>query len=765
MRHSLQLFCFFAGFGFALFVPVTSTPVVKNIFLDYGAAPSLPAQQQAELLQKAVDDVGKAGGGTVVIPGDQRGWTIDRPIFVGYPDVTITGEGMGTYLSGAATAFILGIKTQYPQAITIGHYPKISQDAGILDDSVRGSKFGLRTFDGKTKASGYFPACPLAFGGCITHHEGDIYWIDYERGVGKPVFWKNEPQYTINLSVKNNGVGVMKGVLCGVGPGGLTTQTTTGGITDPLNIWTIESDAKNGANLAFKFKTLDGQGKETTRILPLSPEPVGPGVLRISIQLDFTSGACRAWYSRSTHHALPPVLVSKVELGGGTTMKAFQYGAFRLGAVSDNPFSGSPSDGTANNGDWTYCGFSLFRSARYSLKGQNDILGAVQKRIDDDTTVPTDLERYFPDRYTPTLVSWLPLDEQLPQILARYADGRGSDERTGYGYWLPGRPLQPIAGTFTVKNMTLAGFWSSIGEGVSVGEASHVVVQDVRMPGGYYNGIGSWDCNPPNALVEVQDCQLAANGALFYGKSEDLRINDVDGGSPETDFRLVGCRGEITHVLITGFLAADYYMKIHAGPYGGPLTINYFCIDNEGLAYVPKKADFYAEPSLNPGSAGNVLTFRGGIYSGTAPAGSAVLELADPPGSVDARVTGKFSIDYLDLGSDARSPCECVIRCKSARWSGVLMNTDSVWTERPTLAYGLLKYEGVPNMGKIQTITSDSSTLPTKGAWLVGSHVLRLPNLFDPKIGQTNYTEYRCVQSGTYGTAQEPKWQAVKVSK
>ena len=89
------------------------------------------------------------------------------------------------------------------------------------------------------------------------------------------------------------------------------------------------------------------------------------------------------------------------------------------------------------------------------------------------------------------------------------------------------------------------------------------------------------------------------------------------GGGCEADFRLVGCRGEITDVLITAFLAADYYVKLHAGPYGGPLTFNYFCVDNEGMSYVPKKAGIYAEPSFNPGPEGNRITFRGGYYSDT----------------------------------------------------------------------------------------------------------------------------------------------------
>ena len=110
----------------------------------------------AELLQRAVDDVGAAGGGTVIIPGVQEMWPLDRPIFVGYPNVTIAGEGTSTRITGTPTMFLLGIKRQYPQAITREHFPHINGDAGVLDDSVKGRKYGLRTFDGKVRAARLF---------------------------------------------------------------------------------------------------------------------------------------------------------------------------------------------------------------------------------------------------------------------------------------------------------------------------------------------------------------------------------------------------------------------------------------------------------------------------------------------------------------------------------------------------------------------------------------------------------------------------------
>src|SRR5471030_567858 len=73
--------------------------LVKNIVTDYGANPHMPQSQVTALVQQAVDDVGRAGGGTVIIPSSQLQWWFDKPIFVGYPNVTIAGQGRGTWIN------------------------------------------------------------------------------------------------------------------------------------------------------------------------------------------------------------------------------------------------------------------------------------------------------------------------------------------------------------------------------------------------------------------------------------------------------------------------------------------------------------------------------------------------------------------------------------------------------------------------------------------------------------------------------------------
>ncbi|MDB5290053.1 MAG: hypothetical protein JWL69_1294, partial [Phycisphaerales bacterium] len=135
----------------------------RNLVADYGAG-GTTGGEMSSVLQKAVDDAAAAGGGTIIIPARAGGWNLGRPVFVGSGNITLAGEGSGTRISGGNTLFILGCKQRYGDAISAGHFPPIDGEAGVLDKSVKDPRHGLRTFDGKTRASGFFPACPLAFG-------------------------------------------------------------------------------------------------------------------------------------------------------------------------------------------------------------------------------------------------------------------------------------------------------------------------------------------------------------------------------------------------------------------------------------------------------------------------------------------------------------------------------------------------------------------------------------------------------------------------
>ena len=60
--------------------------------------------------------------------------------------------------------------------------------------------------------------------------------------------------------------------------------------------------------------------------------------------------------------------------------------------------------------------------------------------------------------------------------------------KRGYGYWLPDRKPEPITGTITLRDLQLFGGSSNCGTPVAVGEAAHVVVENVYEGAGGYQG-------------------------------------------------------------------------------------------------------------------------------------------------------------------------------------------------------------------------------------------------------------------------------------
>lgn len=718
-----------------------------NLVTDFGGA--VTSSDIAEPLQKAVDEVGAAGGGTIVIPANQVEWHLSAPIFVGYPNVTIEGEGAGTRLSGdGGNVFLLGMKPQYDPPITAGHFFPVGGAAGWLDSSVAQVHFGLRTFDGTTPASGCFLACPLALGGKVPRDPSGIDWKDYAKGSGKPTYWADGGQYTFNLAVINHTGRPMAGVLCGVGPGGPTPGTTRGDVTDPLNIWTIESDPANGKDLCFRFKVVDADGRESIQSLPLARNGAMRGLHRISVQLDFATGKCRSWYGESAGEPAAPGLSGKLDLPAGLRLKAFQYGAFRLGRVVSNPFDGSPATGNGA-GDWTYCGLSLFEVPRYLVEGAADQAGAVQQTA--SGKIADDAYRYFPATSEKGLLTFLPLAGKIPRVGVPFQNGRTFNEgRGGLGYWMPSRAIAPLGGTIAVRQMRIGG----AGTPILIGEAQHVLLEDVRSLGGCLQTVGNLNCGLTGGLLEMRNCRVTGRDSAVYCHSMTIHATSLSGGGGELSFRLVGCRGYVDQFLVTGFVRADYYVKIHAGAVGGPLRFGHFCIDNEGMDCVPLKAVFYAEPSLDGGPLGNSLHLAGVLYTGAMETNKAVVELAEAPWSAPA-ATSKLLIDGIDAMFPAHK-LDTLVLVRSPNWGGTV-RAQSQWSEH--FANGLVQYT-TRRHADIVTL-QESSALPTQGTWVEGSNLVRIPQRPDAASGAWIFKTYRCSRSGVYGSKAEPQWQEV----
>jgi len=742
MRVSLPWHRMLPVFGllFLSAMIVWAAPITKNLVTDYGADPSVG--DMSSVMQQAVNDVAaNSDGGTVVIPSSTSTWNLSRPIFVGSSKVTVTGQGMGTVINQQAksSVFLLGVKDAYPEApLSDTHFPAVgSQTPTILDNSCP-TAYGLRTTDGTVRTAGYFPLCPLSLG------------ARKSNATTLCSHYRDDPNnsLTFDLIMKNNGTGVIKGTVAGDGDG------PNGNITDPVTIWTIESDPTTGNNLSFKFKVLDANGVESTQSLLLSASPVGQGVLRISVQIDLNAGYGRAWFSLSTNTPVTPVLTACLNLGTGYHFKAFQYGAFRLGAVTDQPFTGTPNDGTSVNGDWTYAGFQLGDGVRYSLDAT---LGTTQTRADAGTL--NDAYRVYNSNNDANCIAYWSGAAPVAGIskhLAMVRCGQRSDGASFYGYWLPARALSlnTTGGTVAVRDMRISTGAFATGAPIVIGEASHVSISGVRACDMNAHGVSDWGCHIPNCPVDLNDVAFDAIEAQYYGKSQDLNIRFFIGRPGYAGFRLVGCRGDIRYLLLGDTDSTDKaYFVLHSGPYGGPLSITNVCFDNEGYNNPQLNgALFYAEPSLNPGPEGNVLTvaeiYDGCMYTSL---NHSVVTLADAPGNPTPAPSGTLILQQLSIPNSTDQHPYCLVRCSSSNWYGsvfALPMKDSL------LSYGPIAYSGTGQC-HIITYQTDLDGLPTSGTWLAGCHIIQMPNA---TLGTTpKYTTYTCTQTGTYG-ATPPVW-------
>jgi hypothetical protein len=365
--------------------------------------------------------------------------------------------------------------------------------------------------------------------------------------------------------------------------------------------------------------------------------------------------------------------------------------------------------------------------------------------------------RYFPATTEKGLLTFLPLKSNAPQVLVAFQDGRAYDDgRGGFGYWMPGRTLEPVRGTIALKDMFINPGGFGAGVAIVVGETTHVVLEDVQNFGGCVQTVGNLNCGITEGLLEVRNCRILGTDASLYCHSMTVEAENLVGGGGEVMFRLVGCRGRIDNAMVTGFVKADYYIKVHAGAVGGPLRISQFCVDNEGFDYVPLKAVVYAEPSLDGGKKGNSLHIAGTLYTGALIKSKAVVELGGPPGPAKGEPSARLLVDGIDLWFP-KEKMDTVVLCTSSAWTGEVL-AQSEWGDR--VRSGLVQFTGPGRCGV--TTWQESDAPPTQDAWAEGCNIIRVPQAQDPKTGAWTFKTFRCSRSGVYGTDKEPQWQETK---
>ncbi len=207
-----------------------------------------------------------------------------------------------------------------------------------------------------------------------------------------------------------------------------------------------------------------------------------------------------------------------------------------------SPFDGSPT--AKGRGDWTYCGVSLFEVPRYAVDGAADQLGALQQTHGGKTA--DDAYRYFPPNTERGLLTYLPLTAKKPQVLVPFQDGNTYDDaRGGVGFWMPSRKIEPVGGTIAIRQMHIDPGGFGTGTAILIGEASHVVIDDIYTMGGCVQTVGNLNCGVTGGLLEMRNCNVLGGDSSVYCHSMTIHATNLSGGGGEAAFRLVGCRGYV----------------------------------------------------------------------------------------------------------------------------------------------------------------------------------------------------------------------------
>jgi len=711
-----------------------------------GKSVCITANQNTTRLQQAIDDVCANGGGTVNIPADVAPYDLIRPLFVANNsnDITIKGTGMATCLRaswGVSIPLVLGMQKDY--GMTSALYPQLT---GVFDTSVTATHYGLCTYDGSTvRASGYFPFSAFAYGSSTTETLGS------NSTNCTPSYYSAETAWTLDLIVRNDeSTANMSGTICGVGSGGPNAD-----ITDPRTIWTIEANTTHngvqGTWFCFKTQTNDAAKTLATNYLLITTSALAPGVHRFSVQCDFGgTGNCRAWYSKD-NAALSLCPSNQVNLGANAQrFMEMAYGAFRLGKTTESCFAGAPAQ------KWTFCGVATRNALKYHASNSPQTLA-------DGTTTPSDNDRYFNCNGDGSTIAYLPLTEQPSaqetKTVVKTITGGATCDSTYFdtGFWLPNRATSAMSGTITLKDMAFdsGGYYG--GTPVAVGEAGHVVLQNLVERSTLLYGVATMDCQV-SPYIEINACTIGGIEAQVFAKSAKLLMRVVEGGPGVSGgVKLVGSWGTVDTMMENTGSFCRYLGKIYAGPasmpVNGPLLIKNISNDNEsGLSDM--QAFYYLEPSLNAGPGGNAIEILGITNGGVLPTNFTYFQLADPPFVASVPNARLRVAQIYHNGASIRS----VALVNSTHWYGKIYDCSRYWP----ITFGFLEVpSGNPADCHIVTYSQDDNSLfgstnCNGWKWYAGCHVLMCPT---PGGNTGAVTEYRCTT--TYNSTTTPdasKW-------
>ncbi|MEO6809043.1 MAG: hypothetical protein ABI353_08010 [Isosphaeraceae bacterium] len=676
---------------------------------DYGAQPGHSPEQAARthrVLQGLVDLLARPGhkySRTIYIPGADEPWTIDRPVFLDQSQITIQGDGPSSIVQMAPdrddSCFFVGIsRTPRDKVFTPDHWIDLF---GKLDASAAprpGVRWGLRTRGDSHIAQGAGPFC---------YGTGD--------------YWAETRQLTVEFALDFSVTPYHDFAFFGVSGRGQPQP------------WMLFGAA---GEFVVAYRTRDGSiTGGTVRMFRFKP-PAGRGVHRIAFQIDLTTARVSAF--------VDAVEVATTGDNGGTDFQAASN--LKFSANQNMPFKINAAGTGANSFSsdyfeydhkfardlWLY-GLRVSKTIRYATAG----VGRRWRRRDG---TPIDDAHTFFEADAET-VALLPLQDPpksgaASRLVSVKAGPAGGGRNSSALFLSPehGTPYS-AQGPHHFRDVTVKATPGFYGDAVTLGFALDFSAERSQFHGGAH-GIGSWNWGA-NYVTRLRDCQFTATDASIYNHYGQME--------------LTACRfhshGRATIWADLGIIRAHNLWCAYGGKpefivkltNGGAFLANHFEVDIEGGDY-PSIAGFYAESSNQGGSVeGGRLDLKDIAFGTIGPKSPLVLlhqtNPFDPPSA--------FRLEGLILVGGSYP---ALVQTDGRVWNGEIQ-TEVQPTYPPVLHTN-------SEAGGIVSRHRRFIGPPRETTWTRGAHRLDVTMPADAQ-----FTLWRCVATGSYGTAKPPRWQ------
>jgi hypothetical protein len=692
---------------------------------DYGAKADNGATDNSIPFQAAIDDLiakmvyPTTTKGTVFIPSAPLPYGVAETIWVDAQNIEIQGEGWGSYvgMTNRHSTFLFGVRrTEYQTVNSVRTALNINSSNrpdlyGKLDNSAvstPGTRWGIRT-NGNSFVQ--VQASPLSAGPSSVLGQ---YISDY---------WTESTQLTIEFCIEPPDGQQFPINVPLLGMGLIAYEPS------PFTISMWDTPTK----VLVMFRTSDiGPGKSAPNRYFAFDLGTATPPFRIAVQFDLVNAVCSAFvngtqvgfvYSQNmSANSSPPFRPNS-----GLTFQPNERYPFMIGADNvHGPYY------NVTGIDLRLYGLRVSNTLRYQTNG----VGQPQKRVDVPNAPISDAYAYFAnDSHT---VCFLPGTDN-PATAGRIVTvkhGGASAAGPSSGLFMHTPNSGGITGNAIRDIQVVSG--AGYGMAIALGGVLEMIIQNVKAVNGF-QAIGSFNTYACYNIY-IYNCWLEGFDSCYCGFTHLTIAREIVCGRAGRDaIRHFGGSGHWDNVFVAfPNPNTDTVVKIGTEEYGGNFTFTNLNVDFEGESV--GLAMIYCEAIAE--SSGTSLRLRD-VLLGTVGAGSPLVMLKDV-----STLGGEFNRCWIDVENlqAFTNTYLAVIDIEGPLWYGEVrgvalngpqFNHRQVFGKNTNVVIRDTKYIGPPR----------------QYLWYNGAHALEVRS---PADGQ--FSQWRCVATGTYGTPTPPTW-------